>query len=64
MLNYIWIGLIVSAISNLKQALPICAMCGRQMRYCSECGSPVKKEDDVCPNCGARRPGAEKRPGA
>lgn len=50
--------------TNLKQALPICVMCGRQMRYCSECGSPVKKEDDVCPNCGAHRPAAQKRPGA
>jgi len=40
---------------DLERLLPFCRTCGSQLRYCSQCGSPVKKEDTVCPNCGATR---------
>jgi hypothetical protein len=40
---------------NLADPLPICQICGAKLRYCSECGTPVKKEDTVCPTCGATK---------
>jgi len=40
---------------GLEAPLPICQLCGAQLRYCSECGTPVKHEDMVCPTCGATR---------
>ena len=40
---------------DLEDPLPSCQVCGAQLRYCSECGTAVKKEDTVCPRCGATR---------
>ncbi len=40
---------------DLQDPLPICRLCGAKLRYCSECGTPVKQEDMVCPTCGAKR---------
>ncbi len=41
--------------ADFSHPLPTCQVCGHQLRYCSECGAAVKKEDTVCPNCGATR---------
>jgi hypothetical protein len=41
--------------ADFSRPLPTCQVCGHQLRYCSECGAAVKKDDAVCPNCGATR---------
>ncbi len=41
--------------ADFSDPLPVCQVCGHQLRYCSECGAAVRKEDMVCPNCGATR---------
>ena len=40
---------------DLENPLPLCRICGSQLRYCSQCGTPVKEEDTVCQNCGATK---------
>jgi hypothetical protein len=40
---------------DLEEPLPSCLFCGSQLRYCAVCGTPVKKEEMVCPNCGSTR---------
>ena len=40
---------------DLENPLPVCCICGSQLRYCSQCGTSVKKEEMVCPTCGATR---------
>jgi hypothetical protein len=41
--------------ADFSNPLPTCRVCGHQLRYCAQCGAAVKKEDTVCPNCGATR---------
>ena len=40
---------------DLENPIPFCRICGSQLRYCSQCGTPIKKEDTVCPTCGATK---------
>ena len=37
----------------IKEDYPYCQACGVTIFYCPECREPLKRDNKVCPHCGA-----------
>jgi predicted amidophosphoribosyltransferase len=38
----------------LEADVPFCQACGITVFYCPQCRKPLKRDNKVCPNCGAK----------
>jgi len=39
---------------ELQEESPFCKGCGANIKYCSNCGTPLPKDADKCPECGTK----------
>lgn len=40
--------------SSLTEVIPFCKSCGRQLKFCLECGEPQIPDASFCPHCGSK----------
>ena len=40
--------------SSVEEKDPICRVCGAELDFCHECGTPLPEGAEECPECGAR----------
>ncbi|MFQ5834634.1 MAG: zinc ribbon domain-containing protein [bacterium] len=40
--------------ASLSKPFPFCQACGKEVRFCSQCGKVLPGQTFVCPHCGAK----------